>query len=191
MKKYLLILLSQVAFCQVAENKNNVIYAKEYSKELSLYKAKSYVISDILGNSNKVVKFEIDPLAATGTGEVTSLVYKCEELNKEGLILGFYGDYWNDSGVVYQGFGFKNLPKEKALELLNKIEKAKTEFSSYLSDDTDNHNIYFNYEDISVLIYKREETKIRVFWKSFDAEWHAFYPFQHFIGSNLHKKRVN
>jgi hypothetical protein len=171
MKKYLLILLSQVAICQVAINSNNVIYAKEYSKELSLYKAKSYVISDILGNSTKVVKFEIDPLAATATGELTSLVYNCEELSKEGLILGFYGDYWNESGVVYQGFGFKNLPKEKALELLNKIEKAKTEFSSYLSDDTDNHNIYFSYEDLTVLIYKSGETRIRVFWKSFDAEW--------------------
>lgn len=101
MKKYLLILLSQVAFCQVAENKNNVIYAKEYSKEIALYKAKSYVISDILGNSSKVVKFKIDPLAATATGELTSLVYNCEELSKEGLILGFYGDYWNDSGLVY------------------------------------------------------------------------------------------
>ena len=82
-------MISQVAISQVAVNNNNVIYAKEYSKELSLYKAKSYVISDILGNSNKVVKFEIDPLAATATGELTSLVYNCYELNKEGLILGF------------------------------------------------------------------------------------------------------
>jgi hypothetical protein len=130
------------------------------------------VINDLLGGADKVVKFEIDPLAATATGELTSLVYNCEEMNKEGLILGFYGDYWNDAGVVYQGYGFKNLPKEKALELLKKIEEAKSNFKKYLSEDTDINNIYFKYDDLTFLIYYRStEMTIRVFWKSFDAEW--------------------
>lgn len=171
MKKYILILLTQVVFSQVAQNQNNIFYAKEFSKEISLYKAKSFVVDDLLGASNAVVKFEIDPLAATASGELTSLVYKCEELNKEGLILGFYGDYWNTAGVVYQGYGFKNLPKEKALELLQKLEEAKANFNKYLSDDTDNNNIYFTYDDLTFLIYKSSETRIRVFWKTFDAEW--------------------
>ena len=171
MKKYLLILLSQVVFSQVAQNQNNIFYAKEFSKEISLYRAKNFVVDDLLGASDVVVKFEIDPLAATASGELTSLVYKCEELNKEGLILGFYGDYWNDAGVVYQGYGFKNLPKEKALELLQKLEEAKANFNKYLSDDTDNNNIYFTYHDLTFLIYKSTETRIRVFWNTFDAEW--------------------
>lgn len=171
MKKYLLILLSQAVFSQVAQTQNNIIYAKEFSKEISLYKAKSFVINDLLAGSEKIVKFEIDPLAATASGELTSLVYKCEELKKEGLILGFYGDYWNTTGVVYQGYGFKNLPKEKALELLQKIEDAKTNFNKYLSDDSDSNNIYFTYDDLTFLIYQSSETRIRVFWKTFDAEW--------------------
>ena len=134
-------------------------------KPCFMYKSKASC--DLLGASNAVVKFEIDPLAATASGELTSLVYKCEELNKEGLILGFYGDYWNDAGVVYQGYGFKNLPKEKALELLQKLEEAKENFNKYLSDDTDNNNIYFTYDDLTFLIYKSTETRIRVFWKTF------------------------
>lgn len=171
MKKYLLILLSQLAFSQIGQYQNNIFYAKEFSKEISLYKAKSFVIKDLLGSSNTAVKFEIDPLAATASGELTSLVYKCDELKKEGLILGFYGNYWNDAGIVYQGYAFKNLPKEKALELLQKLEEAITNFNKYLSDDTDNNNIYFKYDDLTFLIYKSTEIRIRVFWNTFDAEW--------------------
>jgi hypothetical protein len=148
-----------------------VFYAKEFSKDISLYKAKSYVINNLFGASNNVIKFEIDPLAASSSGELTSLVYNCEELNKEGLLLGFYGDYWNESGVVYQGYGFKNLTKEKALELLQKIEDAKSRFNNYLINDTDNNNIYFSFDDLTILIYKTSETKIRIFWNTFDAEW--------------------
>lgn len=169
MKKIIFILITQFLFFQFISAQ--VFYAKEFSKDISLYKAKSYVINELFGASDKVIKFEIDPLAASSSGELTSLVYNCEELNKEGLLLGFYGDYWNDSGVVYQGYGFKNLTKEKALELLQKIEDAKSKFNNYLAKDTDNNNIYFSFDDLTILIYKTSETKIRIFWNTFDAEW--------------------
>jgi hypothetical protein len=172
MKKYLLILLSQVVFSQVAQNQNNVFYAKEFSKEISLYKAKGFVIESVLGDSNSVVNFEIDPLAATSSGELTSLVYSCDKLKKEGLLLGFYGDYWNESGVVYQGYGFKNIPVEKALELLKKIDEVKSNYDDYLSKDSDNNNVYFTFDDIKFLIYKSSSgMTIRVFWNTFDSEW--------------------
>ncbi|MBP9847868.1 MAG: hypothetical protein KBC58_00360 [Flavobacterium sp.] len=172
MKKLIFLFLTQFAFTQIAQNQNNVFYAKEFSKEISLYKAKGFVIESVLGDSNSVVKFEIDPLAATSSGELTSLVYNCEKLGKEGLLLGFYGNYWNDAGVVYQGYGFKNLPVEKALELLKKIDEVKTNYENYLSKDTDNNNVYFKYDDMTFLIYKSSSgTTIRVFWNTFDAEW--------------------
>lgn len=172
MKKYILILLTQVVFSQIAQNQNNVFYAKEFSKEISLYKAKGFVIESVLGDSNSVVKFEIDPLAATSSGELTSLVYNCEKLGKEGLLLGFYGNYWNEAGAVYQGYGFKNLPVEKALELLRKIEDVKSGNANYLSEDSDNNNIYFTFDDMTFLIYRSSSgTTIRVFWNTFDAEW--------------------
>lgn len=172
MKKLIFLFLTQLSFSQVAQNQNNVFYAKEFSKEISLYKAKSFVIESVLGDSNSVVSFEIDPLAATSSGELTSLVYNCDKLGKEGLLLGFYGNYWNETGTVYQGYGFKNLPVDKALELLKKIDEVKSKNASYLSEDSDNNNIYFTFEDMTFLIYESTSgTTIRVFWNTFDAEW--------------------
>lgn len=164
MKKLLFLLLTQFAFSQISQNQSNILYAKEFSKDITLYKAKGFVIESVLGDSNSEVKFELDPLAATSSGELTSLVYKCEKLGKEGLLLGFYGNYWNESGIVYQGYGFKNLPVEKALELLRKIEDVKSGYANYISEDSDNNNIYFSFDDMTFLIYRSSSgTTIRVF----------------------------
>lgn len=164
------LILCQTVIAQVSTTSGYWL-SKEYSKEISLYKAKAFVMKDVFQASSDIIQFEIDPLAATNSGEVTSLVYRCEVQNKEGLILGFYGNYWNDAGVVYQGYSFKNLPKEDAVELLNKITDTMEEQYDFLSADSDNDNVYFQYDDILVLIYKSAEIKIRLFWNDFDAEW--------------------
>jgi hypothetical protein len=173
MKSFLTVLLiaaSQLAVAQYSVN-SNFLLAQEYSKEISLYKAKSFVIKEILNTSEEVVRFEIDPLAASTSGELTSLVYKCEAKKMEGLLMGFYGNYWNDDGVIYKGYAFKNFPKEKALELLTKISETIENQNAYLTEDMDNNNIYFQYDDVLILIYKNIEPNIRVFWNDFDASW--------------------
>ncbi|WP_282074092.1 hypothetical protein [Polaribacter atrinae] len=176
MKKILLILsllLSTLSFSQVSVNKG-IYFAKEFSKDVSLYKAKNFVMSEILGIEEKLTKFEIDPLAAASSGELTTLVYKCEEKEISGLVLGFYGDRWNESGVSYQAYAFKNLPLKKALEILSKLEKFIEDESKFLSEDYDNNNMFFKYEDITFLIYKTNGgSKIRVFWNGFDSEWES------------------
>src|SRR5690606_22094262 len=91
-------------------------YAKEFSKDISLYKAKAYLFSEVLGSTPETTQFEVIPLAAASSGELTTLLYKCESKEKEGLVLGFYGDYWNEAGIGYQGFAFKNFDKDAAAE---------------------------------------------------------------------------
>ena len=176
MKKTLLILsllLSTLSFSQVSVNKG-IYFAKEFSKDVSLYKAKNFVMSEILGIEEKLTKFEIDPLAAALSGELTTLVYKCEEKEISGLVLGFYGDRWNESGVSYQAYAFKNLPIKKALQILSQLEKSIENESKFLSQDYDNNNIFFKYEDITFLIYRTNGgPKIRVFWNGFDSEWES------------------
>lgn len=149
----------------------NIYLAKEFSKEIALYKAKAYLIENILGPSNSVVKYSIDPLAATNSGELTSLSYHCEEKNKEGVIFGFFGNRWNKEGVSYQAYAFKDLPKEKALEILNGLELQIKEHTKFLDVNDNNNNIYFQWEDMTFLIYRDIVIKIRVFWDSFDSEW--------------------
>jgi len=126
----------------------------------------------VLGETNDAVKFDIDPLVASNSGELTTLVYKCDIKSKVGLILGFNSMRWNQSGVIYQEYSFKNLTIKEANEFCENIQIALKVNSDYLEADHDNNNIYLNYGDITILIYKNGTgTKMRVFWGSYDAEW--------------------
>ncbi len=177
MKKYLLFtfLVFQITFSQVKQEIGNILGVKAFSKEISLFRGKAFVIKEVLGVNNNVTKFELDPMEAASSGELTTLYYNCDALNKEGLVLGFYGDYVNEFGLLLQGYAYKNFDKKQGLELLQKIEDAKTENADYLREDSDNHNIYITFDDVIILIYRKELLyKYRVFWKSFDAEWGDF-----------------
>ena len=171
---WILSILSSLTFCfsQVKVNSNNVWTAKEFSKEISLFKSKEFLFKNVLGSTEQIVPFEVIPLAAASSGELTTLLYKCETKNKEGIILGFYGDYWNEAGVLYQGYSFKNLEKDKAIEFLNKIVTSIEENKKFLNENGDNNNIFFKYDDMDVLIWTNLGTySIRIFWQGFDSTW--------------------
>ncbi len=87
---FLILCISISSFAQISAYKCG-LFAKEFSKDIALYKAKEFVMMDVLGESTGIVKFEVDALAASNSGELTTLSYKCESKNKEGLVLGFYG----------------------------------------------------------------------------------------------------
>ena len=168
----LFIVINNLIYSQVKVNSNNIWTAKEFSKEISLFKSKEFLFKNVLGSTNEVVPFEVIPLAAASSGELTTLLYKCDAKQKEGLILGFYGDYWNDAGVLYQGYSFKNLEKEKAMEFLNKIVTSIEENKKFLNESGDNNNIFFKYDDMDVLIWTNAGTySIRIFWQGFDSTW--------------------
>ncbi len=168
------ILLTISASAQVATPSQGSFYfnEKEFSKDISLFRAKYFLFNTVLGKSEKINTFEVIPLAASSSGELTTLLYRSEDFNKEGIVLGFYGSYWNESGARFQGYAYKDLDKEDALEFLDKISSAITEYSKFLSKNTDNNNIYFTYQDIDVLISYSGGTRIiRLFWNGFDSTW--------------------
>ena len=137
-----------------------------------MYNSKYFLLKDVLITGTEIDKFEVIPLAAASSGELTTLLYKCETKQKEGLILGFYGNYWNEAGILYQGYAFKNLEKEKAVEFLNKISTAIEDNSKFLKDNNDNNNISFTYDEMEVLIWTNLGSyTIRIFWKGFDSTW--------------------
>ena len=151
-------------------NFNYVWAAKEFSKDVAQFRAKSFLFRNILGVNENIAKFELIPLAAANSGELTTLLYKAADKNKEGLLLGFFGDYWNESGVVYQGYAFKNLDKDEAYEFLGKINIAIQENDKYLRENSDNNNIYTSYKDIDIIIFAGGQS-IRLFWNGFDSSW--------------------
>ena len=165
-----LLTFSTVSYSQISEN-TGIYFAKEFSKDQALYKAKEFLISELINIDSTPTKFEVDPLAAASSGELTSLMYSCEEQNMSGLIFGFFGNRWNENGVNYQAYAFRNLNKSDALEILSRLEKIIDENSKYISSDSDTNNISFTYQDMKFLIYRDGGEKIRVFWNGFDAEW--------------------
>lgn len=175
MKKILILTLSLItthSFSQVIENNHITWVAKEFSKELSLFKSKEFLLKHVLGSTNQVVPFEVIPLASSHSGELTTLLYKCDAKQKEGLILGFYGDFWTETGVLCQGYAFKNLEKEKAVDFLNKITTSIEENKNFLNANTNNNNIFFKYDDMDILIWiEAGAYSIRIFWQGFDSTW--------------------
>jgi len=147
--------------------------AKEWSKEIALFQSKAHLCKHILGIDPSVVKFEVLPLAAASSGDLTSLWYNCTSKKMEGLLLAFYGNYWNDQGVLYQGFAFRNFVKSEAIEFLNLIQKNIDDNITYLREDPDNTNIYFSYKDMDVMVWSSSYHlfKIRLFWNGFDSTW--------------------
>jgi len=157
---------------QVKATDAGIWFAKEYSKEAALFQSKEFLFEQVLNINQEVTKFEVIPLAAAMSGELTTLIYKCEVKNKEGLVLGFYSDYWNSNGIIYQGFGFKNLEKEKATEFLNKIHENIEANDKFLKEASDNNNVVFKFDDINVLIFRANGMlQIRLFWNGFDSTW--------------------
>lgn len=176
-KLLLLCLLSFTAInvnAQVAMPSKGSFYwnEKEFSKDVALFRAKFFLFNDVLGKSENINTFEVIPLASASSGELTTLLYRSEEHSKEGIVLGFFGSYWNDSGVRFQGYAYKDLDKVDALEFLDKISSALNDYNKFLKSNTDNNNIYFSYKDIDVLISYSGGTRIiRLFWNGFDSTW--------------------
>lgn len=170
MKKYinliLLLIIYTTSFSQFA-------HAKEWSKESSLYESKGYLIDNIIGKSTEPIKFEVYPLAAASSGELTTLVYKCDAKDLSGLLMAFYGDYWNEQGVNYTGYAFKNISKEKAMIMLDGLDTKINENREYLFKDPDNNNFYYSYDDLTFLVYYTlgVDPKIRVFWGKYKSDW--------------------
>ena len=168
MKRQLFLLLflsTTLAFSQSS--------SKEYSKDIALYRAKFYIINEVFGGTSEYEKFVIDPLAASKSSEITSIYY--EGRGKKGLALGFFDDFWANGGpgTSYQGYGFKNLNFDEAYSLLNKIEAIIKNERKFLNADDNENNIYFDYLDMTIIIYREGPLagRIRLAWKGFDGEW--------------------
>lgn len=176
MNKIFLILyfVLPVNFAWGQYHKNSFFMAKEFSKELSEFRAKTYLIEQVLTDTNEVQLFEVEALAASNSGELTTLIYRSKNDMRDGLILGFYGNYWSEvSGVNYQGYNFRHYEIEKANDFLKTVKSVVYKHEEWLITDIKTNNIYMNYDDMKIVIYAFgiENFAIRIHWDGFDAEW--------------------
>ncbi len=150
--------------------------AKEWNKDISVYRSNEFLIKNIFGNTSEISKFENIALASANSGEITTLLYRSETNDKEGLLLCFYGNYWNENGVEFQGYGFKDFNKKEAFSFLNKIQEVLDTTENYRTNNSTTayaeKNVSFRYGDMDLLISNiYGKVVIRIFWKGFDSNW--------------------
>ncbi|MBP3944386.1 hypothetical protein J5U18_12630 [Sphingobacteriaceae bacterium WQ 2009] len=129
----------------------------------------------MLKPDEKTKKLEVYGLSAASSGDLTTLIYNAkEDENNQGILLVFYGNYWNENGIVFQGYDFSNFDTQKALSFLSIIKKNIELNKEYLKKGSDS-NIYFSYEDITILATGNSVTTfdLRILWKNFDLNWEA------------------
>ena len=145
--------------------------AKEYSAKITESYAEKYMIDKIIDLSELGTQYKIDALVASNSGELTTVYYQCKSQNKEGLILGFYGDYWNENGVTFKSHSFTHLDVESAKSFLNKLDNLYDENSKALFHGIG--AVGAVYGDFKVILKDIAGVSpvYRIFWNGFDAEW--------------------
>lgn len=144
-----------------------------WTKSAAEYRSKKFLIDSVFGNSSNTTFFEVDALATTASGELFTLAYNSYELKLAGLILTFWGSYSNKYGVVYNDFESKNLTRDSAVILLERLQREIDYISGIKNND---FNTFFSFSDMTFILNKNTNEDIgaitvRVFWKFFDAEW--------------------
>ncbi len=144
-----------------------------WTKPASEYLAKKFVIDNFLGSRNETVMFEVDALSSSASTELVTVAYNCLELNRSGIVLSFWGSFWNDNGYSMTGYGFKHLNLDSAIMLLDRLEME----SNYMTNITNkDFNSSFTFSNTTFLLsqlsnQEKGSVSIRVFWKDFDAGW--------------------
>jgi hypothetical protein len=182
MKKYYILilfdLLYNLSYNQINQSKGGLL-SQEFSKELTEYKVKNFIVNEIYQlTENQSINLEVNSITASRSGELTSVVYKCKELEKNGLIFAFYGSFINEFNLSYTGYSFKNFDKEKAKQLFENVENVINKNDSFFNPTPEtilspDLNIVFKFDDLTFIFYKGNlgANLIRVIWKNYDSEW--------------------
>ena len=179
MKRELLTLILLVPGLLLFGQVNSIhggVFAQSYSKEITEYRVKEFIIRDILQIPDKqTIEVHINALTASKSGQLTTIIYDCKELAKRGLVFGFWNDQINDFNLRYQGYAFKNFEFEKSKDLLDNLEKVLEEKNDILSAGNEDlsKNALYKFDDIIFIFYKDVfgANQIRVLWNGFDSEW--------------------
>jgi hypothetical protein len=145
---------------------------KEVAKEISQFRSKEFIVNYIIGPANsKEIKFETESLASDDSAGIISVAFNCNEVNKKGLLLAFFGKNRNEFGVIETAYAFRYIPLKTAQDLLKRIDEVKETHKKYMSADTDVNNVYIEFEDVKFIIYRDNGVKVRTLWNGFEVIW--------------------
>lgn len=150
----------------------NITDTKKIAKQISQFRSKEFIINNIIGSTNgKEIKFETESLASDDSGGLITVAFNCDAVEKNGLLLAFFGENENAQGQISEAYAFRAIPLKEAQALLKRIDEVRKSNDKYLSDDSNVNNVYIEFEDIKFVIYRDMSSLIRVFWNGFEVVW--------------------
>lgn len=145
---------------------------KTLAKEIAQFRSKEFIINEIIGPTNgKDIRFETESLASDNSAGLITIAFNCNEVNKRGLLLAFFGPNTDPNGNLMDAYGFKYIPLKEAQDLFKRIDEVKEKNKKYMSSDSDVNNVYIEHDDIKFVGYRDGGEQLRVFWNGFEVVW--------------------
>lgn len=170
-----IIFFSAIGLSSYAQTRQGDILSQERCKEITEYYCKQYIVDEVLKIPDRQsVGVYIYAITAAKSGELTTVLYQCNSLNKKGVVFAFWNDYSTGIVLPYKGFGFYGLDFDQAKELFNNLESLMDQDNKIL--DVDIGNLAYRSDDLTFLLYNKtadlgSSRAIRVWWKTFDSDW--------------------
>lgn len=172
---YVLILLSfTLTFTNISYSQ---IYSKwsysskVWSQDVTLNLAKLFLVQNIVSVSENEERLVAEAFSASNSGEITAVCYSGDSAKTHGLLLAFYGDYWNENGIVFKGFSFKNMDSNHSIKFLQKIVQVSEDHAKFMEKNFDINNMTFQFDDITIIMFVNGNTRLRLIWNGYDSEW--------------------
>jgi hypothetical protein len=174
--KFILInlLLCSLYLASSSQTTQGDILSQEKCKAITEYYCKQYIIDEVLKVPDRQqVEVYISPITAAKSGELTTVLYHCNALNKKGVVFAFWNDYYTTSILPYKGLGFSNLDLEQAKKLFSNLESLMDQDNKILSNAEG--NLAYKVDELTFLFCNSElmvgNKPIRVWYKTFDSDW--------------------
>jgi len=150
------------------------ILSQEQCKQITEYYCKQYIVDEVLKVPDlQSVEIYIHPITAAKSGELTTVLYQCNSLNKKGVVFAFWGNYFSENILPYKGFGFLDLDFAEAKDLFDRLEYLMDQENKILTYSEG--NLAYKSDGMTFLFCNSElmvgNNPIRVWYKSFDSDW--------------------
>jgi len=147
------------------------IFRRIYNAELTYETSKQFVFTELIKvPHDKLAGVLLYPVSTSKYGELTTLVYHSEDLDRKGFIFAFWDEYVTASNMSYNGYSFR------AFEITDETENLLTRLKEIIEDKKgalkDDNNAIYQYEDVTFGFYKEGMKKsIDVFWNGYKSKW--------------------
>jgi len=176
--KTILIILLLVPIISYSQTQNispkRYLLKSPFNKDYTLSKAKTFITNSLINDSITIAEVVLDPYISLKPDDISSICYslKGKGWDDVGLLLGFYGEFWDDFEGSFKGYGFKLLKRNQATNFLKKIIDVKTSYENYLNKITYSNNVVFFYDDLKTIMFKEGNIfKVQIIWNGVSAIW--------------------